>query len=209
MSTPDFCRDLLDAMTDLRHPLAVVPATRMPWAGIERSLAPLFARKARMGSMKPEADMFGPTAVVGAGGPSAAGRPRLPIRLMAVLLHLKRAFNERKESVVERWSKNCGWPFFSSQQHYEPRLPCDPSRIGRFRQDHGMQRCWRKGSVGDALQTVLCAAGYDLRWLLRAMWAAWVASCPRSAVPGPGLSLRQAAVGRNLRCALVKGGSIK
>jgi IS5 family transposase len=35
--------------------------------------------------------------------------------------------------------------------------------------DHGLQRCWLKGSEGDALHTVLCAAGYNLRWLLRAI----------------------------------------
>jgi IS5 family transposase len=44
-----------------------------------------------MGSMKMDADMFGPTAVVVAGGLSAAGRPRLPIRLMVALLYLKHA----------------------------------------------------------------------------------------------------------------------
>ena len=30
-----------------------------------------------------------------------------------------------------------------------------------------MDRCHLKGSHGDALQAVLCAAGYNLRWLLR------------------------------------------
>jgi hypothetical protein len=32
-----------------------------------------------------------------------------------------------------------------------------------------MQRCWLKGLTGDVLNAVLCAAGYDLRWLLRAI----------------------------------------
>ena len=35
-----------------------------------------------------------------------------------------------------------------------------------------MQRCWLKGPEGpegDALHAVLCAAGYNLRWLLRAI----------------------------------------
>lgn len=32
-----------------------------------------------------------------------------------------------------------------------------------------MQRCWLKGSEGDALHAVLCAAGFNLRWLLRAI----------------------------------------
>jgi IS5 family transposase len=40
---------------------------------------------------------------------------------------------------------------------------------GHVKQDHGMQRCWLKGSEGDALHAVLCAAGYNLRWLLRAI----------------------------------------
>jgi IS5 family transposase len=35
MRTPDFFRARLDAMIDLRHPLAVL-ATRMPWAEIEK-----------------------------------------------------------------------------------------------------------------------------------------------------------------------------
>lgn len=41
--------------------------------------------------------------------------------------------------------------------------------IGHVKQDHGMQRCWLKGSEGDALHAVLCAAGYNVRWLLRAI----------------------------------------
>ncbi|WP_369094831.1 ABC transporter permease, partial [Candidatus Burkholderia verschuerenii] len=32
-----------------------------------------------------------------------------------------------------------------------------------------LQRCWLKGQTGDALHAVLCAAGYNLRWLLRAI----------------------------------------
>jgi transposase, IS5 family len=48
MSTPDFFRSRLDAMIDLRHPLAVL-ATRMPWASIEATLAPIFERRAREG----------------------------------------------------------------------------------------------------------------------------------------------------------------
>ena len=32
-----------------------------------------------------------------------------------------------------------------------------------------MDRCWLKGAQGDALNTVLAAAGYNLRWLMRAL----------------------------------------
>ncbi|CAH0353219.1 IS5 family transposase [Aquabacterium sp. CECT 9606] len=132
MSTPDFFRARLDGMIDLNHPLAVL-GRRMPWVEIEKSLAPLFARKARMGRQREDADMFGPMAVVVAGGVSAAGRPRLPIRLMVALLYLKHAFNESDESLVERWAQDVLFQYFSGQEYYEHRLPCDPSQIGRFR----------------------------------------------------------------------------
>ena len=39
--------------------------------------------------------------------------------------------------------------------------------IGHIKQDHRMDRCHLKGSEGDALHAVLCAAGYNIRWLLR------------------------------------------
>ena len=41
--------------------------------------------------------------------------------------------------------------------------------IGHTKHDHGMRRCWLKGSQGDALHAVLCAAGFNIRWLLRAI----------------------------------------
>jgi IS5 family transposase len=41
--------------------------------------------------------------------------------------------------------------------------------IGHLKADHRMDRCWLRGATGDALHAVLCAAGYNLRWLLRAM----------------------------------------
>jgi IS5 family transposase len=39
--------------------------------------------------------------------------------------------------------------------------------IGHLKADHRMGRCHLKGSEGDALHAVLCAAGYNIRWLLR------------------------------------------
>jgi transposase, IS5 family len=41
--------------------------------------------------------------------------------------------------------------------------------IGHLKADHRMDRCWLKGAAGDALHTISCAAGYNLRWLLRAI----------------------------------------
>jgi transposase, IS5 family len=43
--------------------------------------------------------------------------------------------------------------------------------IGHTKADHGMQRCWLKGALGDALHALSCAAGYNIRWLLRAIAA--------------------------------------
>lgn len=132
MATDDFFRARLDGMVDPRHPLAVL-ARRMPWAQIEAALEPLFARKARSGKLMADADLFGTTAYVAAGGVSRAGRPRLPIRLMVSLLYLKHAFNESDESVCERWSENVVWQLFSGQDYYQSKLPCDATQIGRFR----------------------------------------------------------------------------
>ena len=39
--------------------------------------------------------------------------------------------------------------------------------IGFLKADHRMDRCHLKGETGDRLHAVLCAAGYNIRWLLR------------------------------------------
>ncbi len=39
--------------------------------------------------------------------------------------------------------------------------------IGHLKADHRMDRCHLKGATGDRLHAVLCAAGYNIRWLLR------------------------------------------
>jgi IS5 family transposase len=41
--------------------------------------------------------------------------------------------------------------------------------IGHAKADHRMDRCWLQGAVGDALHALGCAAGYNIRWLLRAI----------------------------------------
>jgi len=130
--TDDFFRARLDQMIDLRHPLAAL-AQRMPWAQIEAALAPTFERSARTGKATDKVDLFGSAVEIAGAGISAAGRPRLPIRLMAALLYLKHAFDLSDEEVVERWSENVVWQYFSGMVHYEPRLPCDGTQLGRFR----------------------------------------------------------------------------
>ena len=131
METTDFFRCRIDAMINLRHPLAVL-ATRLPWAVIEASLAPKFERKDRPGQLVQGQDMLGPTTALVGAGRSNAGRPRTPIRLMASLLYLKHTFDLSDEDVCERWSESPLWQFFSGQDYYEHRLPCDATQVGRF-----------------------------------------------------------------------------
>jgi IS5 family transposase len=47
------------------------------------------------------------------------------------------------------------------------RRPAIEPIIGHLKADHRMDRCHLKGSEGDAVHAVLCAAGYNIRWLLR------------------------------------------
>ncbi len=263
MTATDMFRPRLDSMIDLRHPLAVL-ANQMPWNQIESALAPFFVRRNRTGRIIQGVDLFGPSMALVGAGVSPAGRPRLSIRLMASLLYLKHAFNLSDTDTVERWSENVIWKYFSGNDYYEPRLPCDPGQIGRFRKgigeagveellratiatairtkcvlptetqriivdiklqekavafptesqlleiaraklvkatrllglklkqtiaeegkdlrhqavgpiighlkaDQRIARCWLKGAAGDALNTVLAAVGFNLRWLLRAL----------------------------------------
>jgi IS5 family transposase len=39
--------------------------------------------------------------------------------------------------------------------------------IGHLKADHRLGRCHLKGELGDKIHAVLCAAGYNIRWLLR------------------------------------------
>jgi transposase, IS5 family len=56
-----------------------------------------------------------------------------------------------------------------TQRRWLKRRQAIEPAIGHTKHDNGMQRCWLKGSEGDALHAVLCAAGYNIRWLLRAI----------------------------------------
>ncbi len=151
MATDDFFRARLDTMIDMRHPLAVL-ACRMPWAEIEAALAPALAHRDRKGRLVEGADLFGSTAQLVGAGVSNAGRPRLPIRLMVSLLYLKHAFDLSDEELVERWSENVVWQFFSGLDYYQPGPPCDPTQIGRFRRVLG------EAGVEQLLKTTIEAA---------------------------------------------------
>ena len=151
MSTPDFFRSRLDAMIDLRHPLVVL-ANRMPWTSIEATLTPIFEGRAREGRVSEEVDLFGVAPKLAGAGISAAGRPRLSIRLMVGLLYLKHAYNDSDEAVCERWAQDVYFQFFCGEEYFQPRLPCDPTNLVRFRQALG------EAGVEELLAATIAAA---------------------------------------------------
>lgn len=55
------------------------------------------------------------------------------------------------------------WQWVKRRQAIEPV-------IGHLKEDCRMRRCHLKGTLGDALHAIACAAGYNLRWLMR-----WIA----------------------------------
>lgn len=153
--TPDFFRNRLDQMIDLRHPLAQL-ASRLPWQELEAAVAHRFARQAKAGKKVKDMDLFGPVTQYVGGGVSKAGRPRLPFRLMISLLYLKHAYDESDEGVVARWGETPTWQYFSGMDYFEHRLPCDASLISRFRKTLG-----EEGVEELLAQTI--NAGYQLR----------------------------------------------
>lgn len=63
------------------------------------------------------------------------------------------------------------WAWVKRRQAIEPV-------IGHIKDDCGMRRCRLKGAQGDALHAIACAAGYNIRWLLRwiAIFCAWLSA---------------------------------
>ena len=78
--------------------------------------------------------------------------------------------------------KHRGWIRSMSEkdrQQLKRRQAVEPV-IGHLKADHRMARCWLKGSIGDAINSVLAAAGFNLRWLMRAVVRLffWLANFP-------------------------------
>lgn len=53
-----------------------------------------------------------------------------------------------------------------ARKQFRRRQAIEPI-IGHLKKDHRMDRCHLKGEMGDRLHAVLCAAGYNIKWLLR------------------------------------------
>ena len=61
------------------------------------------------------------------------GRPAKPIRLMVGLLMLKHIRNLSDESVVEQWAENAYYQYFSGEQTFTAKEPCEASELVHFR----------------------------------------------------------------------------
>jgi len=61
------------------------------------------------------------------------GRPAKPIRLMVSLLILKHVRNLSDESVVEQWSENSYYQYFSGKESFVAAAPCESSELVHFR----------------------------------------------------------------------------
>jgi IS5 family transposase len=65
------------------------------------------------------------------------GKPAKPIRLMVALLILKHVRNLSDENLVEHWSENLYFQYFSGEQFFQPAFPCVPTELVAFRQRIG------------------------------------------------------------------------
>lgn len=70
---------------------------------------------------------------------SEEGRPGKPIRLMVSLLMLKHIRNISDESVVEQWSENCYYQYFSGEKIFACGEPCEASELVHFRNRIGTE----------------------------------------------------------------------
>jgi transposase, IS5 family len=65
------------------------------------------------------------------------GRPAKPIRLMVSLLMLKHIRNLSDENVVEQWAENAYYQYFSGEQCFAAKEPCEATELVHFRKRIG------------------------------------------------------------------------
>ena len=70
---------------------------------------------------------------------SQEGRPAKPIRLMVSLIILKHIRNISDESVVEQWSENAYYQYFSGEKMFACGAPCEASELVHFRNRIGAE----------------------------------------------------------------------
>ena len=94
-----------------KHPLFLL-SKRLDWNLFEIAFTPLYSLK--------------------------MGAPAKPIRLMVSLLILKYVRNLSDENVVEHWSENAYYQYFSGEHFFRPTLPCVPTELVAFRHRIGV-----------------------------------------------------------------------
>ena len=67
------------------------------------------------------------------------GAPAKPIRLMVSLLILKQLRNLSDESIVEQWSENAYYQYFSGEESFRPEQPCVATELVEFRKRIGAE----------------------------------------------------------------------
>jgi IS5 family transposase len=70
---------------------------------------------------------------------STEGRPAKPIRLMVSLLIIKHVRNISDESVVEQWSENVYYQYFSGEKVFTCAEPCEATDLVHFRNRIGAE----------------------------------------------------------------------
>jgi transposase, IS5 family len=70
---------------------------------------------------------------------STMGAPSKPIRLMVSILILKQLRNLSDESIVEQWSENLYYQYFSGEQYFKPVFPCSSTELVAFRKRIGVE----------------------------------------------------------------------
>lgn len=64
---------------------------------------------------------------------SIVGHPPLPIRLVAGLLILKEVRKLSDEVIVSAWLENPYFQYFTGEQYFQTKFPCDPTSLVRWR----------------------------------------------------------------------------
>jgi IS5 family transposase len=67
------------------------------------------------------------------------GRPAKSIRLMVSLLILKQLYDVSDEDVVKQWTENPYWQYFSGEEYFQWKLPCDSTELVKFRNRIGIE----------------------------------------------------------------------
>jgi len=101
----------LERIIDKKHPLAQL-TEQMNWDAFEERFEKYF---------------------------SDEGRPAIETRLIVSLHYLKYAYDLSDEATVERWVENPYWQHFSGRQHFEHKLPIEPSSMTRWRNRVGVE----------------------------------------------------------------------